>query len=316
MATAATTVVMPSVIGDGAGGGAAAHVVAPSLAAGVEASKRAPRAPRAERSVMTAEEAAQNKILRLMVKILRHGATINEKGKPVQLPRMIDIDGAMWIRFTLFLELMRLNIKDFTMTPEEFARLVELESNHRLAIKGVVKRSEEFVTTGEVFVRANQGHSGTFLAKLLEVMAAEISAAETADAETSATETAAAGTGAKESIFKVVETPYSELHHGTTAKNWPLIAESKALKMISRMIHLSPPLDETASAAASSDTRHGHRENSEIVIVVDMAAAMAAGIVFYEADTKNKMVLTFDDIPLTFFKKVVNRRTGEVLYSA
>ena len=108
---------------------------------------------------------------------------------------------------------------------------------------------------GITFIRANQGHG----AALKEVIDGD-------------------------KLLKLIEEPLPYCIHGTTEKNLKLINESKCMKTMGRVhMHFIGQLP-------SQEVISGFRKNCEMMIFIDMAAAMKDGIKFYLSD--NNVVLT------------------------
>ena len=98
--------------------------------------------------------------------------------------------------------------------------------------------------------------------------------------------------------------------HGTYNAAWALITASGGLKKMTRQhIHLATGLP------GDSGVISGMRKSCEIVIWVDVAAAVHSGLRFYAS--QNGVILTPGDergmLPATFFRTVVNRSTGAEL---
>lgn len=91
-------------------------------------------------------------------------------------------------------------------------------------------------------------------------------------------------------VRKQAATPPARLFHGTTPKDWGLVAVAGLLPMGRQYVHLSVD-HETASAV-------GQRKSGDPVILeVDAAAADSAGVVFYEG---GELVWLADRIPASY----------------
>ncbi|KAF2138247.1 uncharacterized protein K452DRAFT_197769, partial [Aplosporella prunicola CBS 121167] len=121
--------------------------------------------------------------------------------------------------------------------------------------------------------------------------------------------------------------------HGTVAAAWPLIRASGGLKRMARNhIHFAAglpkgfkPVEDDDAAATTADAKtseapaviSGMRATSTILIYVDVAAALDAGIPFFQS--ANGVILSPGDeaqggvLGLKFFKRVEDRRSGRVL---
>lgn len=93
--------------------------------------------------------------------------------------------------------------------------------------------------------------------------------------------------------------------HGTYHKSWPAILASGGLNKMSRThVHLAQGLPGTDGVIS------GMRSSSEIVIWVDVVAAIRAGLRFVVSS--NGVVLTADDVLVRYFAHVEDTRTGAV----
>lgn len=88
----------------------------------------------------------------------------------------------------------------------------------------------------------------------------------------------------QEQLMKVITTPYEKCLHGTNRKSWELIKKTGLKRMARQHIHLinSEPSDKNVVSGA--------RSSSTVLIYIDMARAMADGIVFYLSS--NGVILT------------------------
>ena len=98
----------------------------------------------------------------------------------------------------------------------------------------------------EYYIRANQGHS--------------LPSASRFDLKA-------------DDLYELIEEPLSFCAHGTTASVLPLIQTEGLKKMNRTHIHL----------IATPDARSGYRRSSDVLIHIDMAAAMRDGIQFYRS---------------------------------
>ena len=101
--------------------------------------------------------------------------------------------------------------------------------------------------------------------------------------------------------------------HGTYHKSWGAIQASGGLSRMSRNhIHLA------AGLPGDSGVISGMRKSCEVVIWIDVAKAVAAGMRFFTS--QNGVVLTPGDasglLPTQFFHSVVDRATGQQLHSS
>lgn len=104
-----------------------------------------------------------------------------------------------------------------------------------------------------IWIRANQGHS--------------IQSATEAGIET-------------EAIYELITEPLPYCAHGTTREAWEKIQTSGLKKMNRTHIHF----------AQSPEAKSGFRWSSKVLVHIDMAKAMAAGIKFYMSD--NNVILS------------------------
>jgi len=118
------------------------------------------------------------------------------------------------------------------------------------------------------YIRANQGHS--------EAVATQL---------------------ADEKMLKRIIDPMEGVFHGTYKKFVPSIKTEGLKRMSRKHIHM----------AKSRDAISGQRASCDVLIYIDMAAAMADGIIFYESD--NGVVLTEGidgTLPPKYFTVFVN----------
>jgi 2'-phosphotransferase len=138
--------------------------------------------------------------------------------------------------------------------------------------------------SGELFIRANQGHS-TKVAELLNT-------------DEVLTEIRAAG-----EIPKAV--------HGTDKQAWDRFIKHEGLKPMKRaFIHFAP------GVLGEDDVRSGMRKSSSVYIYIDTAKAMRDGIKFYRSE--NNVILSTGlngVISPAYFAKVEDVRTGGVLFT-
>lgn len=145
--------------------------------------------------------------------------------------------------------------------PEGFVRVSDLlklkgmQNSTLEDVKVIVERDMKGRFTlasieGEFYVRANQGHSGRVAACLND-----------------------------DTMLKKITVP-CDAFHGTTAKNWAIIAVEGLKCMNRKHIHF-------AKAATS---KAGIRYGSQVLVKVDMEKAMKDNMLFYESD--NSVILT------------------------
>lgn len=84
--------------------------------------------------------------------------------------------------------------------------------------------------------------------------------------------------------------------HGTTLANYELIKESGLKRMGRAHIHFAIGVGQTIG-------KSGIRSNAQVLIVLDITAAFADGIVFYRSS--NDVILTADDIDPKYFAEVL-----------
>lgn len=130
---------------------------------------------------------------------------------------------------------------------------------------------------GHLYIRANQGHSkGIIKTELL-----------------------------LEAITDAAE--HSVVCHGSYYEAWPLIQKSGLSRMSREHVHFS------AFEPDSKATISGMRTSCEIVIYIDMAAAMRDGIKFYKSS--NIVILTDGNatglVPFKYFTKVIDLATQQ-----
>jgi len=98
--------------------------------------------------------------------------------------------------------------------------------------------------------------------------------------------------------------------HGTYMRSWDAIKRSGLSPMRRQHIHLATGLPDEGGVIS------GMRASSSVLIYIDLAAAVAAGIPFYVSH--NRVILTPGDasghLRPHYFTKVVQVRTGTVLY--
>ena len=149
---------------------------------------------------------------------------------------------------------------------------------------------------GVVFIRANQGHSGSsgvddelLLQRLDERTASEL------------------GGGSGLAV------------HGTVMKNWPLIVASGGLlRMTRNHVHMAPYMHASASRSAGEwPQAAGLRSSSDVLIMVDVVGAIRAGTPMFLSH--NGVVLTPGQgneglLPLEHFHSAMDRRTGRMLW--
>lgn len=131
---------------------------------------------------------------------------------------------------------------------------------------------------GRVWVRANQGHS--------------IASVKS------------------ESLLTLITDPsqHPACVHGSYLQAWQSIQRTGLSRMGRTHIHMS------SQNYGSKEMISGMRGNCQVLVHVDMAAAMAAGIRFYVSS--NQVILSEGQggwIPTRFFSKVVAVRSGELL---
>lgn len=136
---------------------------------------------------------------------------------------------------------------------------------------------------GEWWIRANQGHS-------------------------------LAGIRAEELCTKITLTTadrYRSVVHGTTRAAWHSIRGSGLHRMQRQHVHFGqgPP-------SAGSGPGTGVRKSSQVLVHIDLHAALGAGIPFYVS--ANGVILspgegTTGTVPVKYFSKVVDSRTGQTL---
>lgn len=91
--------------------------------------------------------------------------------------------------------------------------------------------------------------------------------------------------------------------HGTYHSAWPLILESGLSRMERNHVHFASGLPSDFGVVS------GMRRSAEVLIYVDAAKAMAAGISFFISS--NGVILSPGPILAQFFSKVVDARSGE-----
>ena len=134
--------------------------------------------------------------------------------------------------------------------------------------------------TGKMMIRCNQGHSfpeGTIdPGKLLTPI----------------------------TVITVAKYPF--VVHGCPTAAWLLIQNTGLNKMGRQHVHMAVGLPESGNVIS------GMRNSSEVTIEIDLSAALATGIPFYVS--ANNVVLSPGPIPPIFFKKVIERQSGKVLF--
>lgn len=108
---------------------------------------------------------------------------------------------------------------------------------------------------GKLFIKANQGHSSNIGEQIDQTLA-----------------------------FETITTPFAKCIHGTDRKSWKLIEKTGLKSMARQHIHF------TRSEPSDSTVISGARSSSTVLIYIDMAQAMADGIVFYLSS--NGVILT------------------------
>lgn len=120
-------------------------------------------------------------------------------------------------------------------------------------------------------------------------------------------------------LLTAVDTPTAipTCIHGTTRAAFPLICSSGGLSRMERQhIHFA------AGMPGSAEVRSGFRYDCQVLLHIDVAAAMAAGIKFYRSS--NNVILSpglevgsslgpAGFLPLQFICRAVDRRSGESL---
>jgi 2'-phosphotransferase len=94
--------------------------------------------------------------------------------------------------------------------------------------------------------------------------------------------------------------------HGCPLSSWLLIKGSSLDKMGRQHVHMATGLPESGTVIS------GMRTRSQVTIEIDLPAALAAGIRFFVSS--NGVVLSPGPIPPLFFKKVIERKSGKVLF--
>jgi 2'-phosphotransferase len=94
--------------------------------------------------------------------------------------------------------------------------------------------------------------------------------------------------------------------HGCPTAAWWLIQKTGLNKMGRQHVHMAVGLPESGNVIS------GMRNSSEVTIEIDLPAALAAGIPFYVS--ANNVILSPGPIPPLFFKKVIERQSGMVLF--
>lgn len=161
-------------------------------------------------------------------------------------------------------------------TEEEIRSVVKTNDKQRFAIL-------EEDDTHTVFIRANQGHT-------------------------------ISGINADELLTPILfPSPNDRLIaiHGTYHKAWPAILQSGGLSRMSRNhVHLA------ADLPGESGVISGMRASSELVVHVDVRAAVDAGINFYTSS--NNVILTPGDangfLSLDYVTQVVDKRMNAIVY--
>lgn len=95
--------------------------------------------------------------------------------------------------------------------------------------------------------------------------------------------------------------------HGTYMSSWPSIKEQGLLRMKRTHVHMAKGLPRENGVIS------GMRGSCEVVIHIDIRAAMAAGIEFYES--ANGVILS-SEVPPRFFISAVHRKTGTDLLAS
>lgn len=134
---------------------------------------------------------------------------------------------------------------------------------------------------GDYYIRANQGHSNQ-VAKHIN----------------------------QDELLTKLDKPLDIVVHGTTYEAYPKIKTSGLKKMGRSHIHFAISDD----FIKGNQQQSGIRRNCDLLIYLDMEAAMADGIDFYMSD--NKVVLSEGVgeeglISHKYFKKVIDRDSGE-----
>lgn len=193
------------------------------------------------------------------------------------------------------------NLKSLKVTFDELRQIVQENDKQRFTMVPVAEAPEGeggVTTTGQTplassdakdyMIRANQGHS-------LKVEA--------------------------EGLLKPItseDVPETAVH-GTTHAAWPLIETSGGLKPMGRNhVHFASGLPAGFKSVVESNNDvaapviSGMRKSSTVLMFLDIAKAMEAGIKFWLSD--NGVILTEGNdeavVPLEFFKRVEDR-TGE-----
>lgn len=136
---------------------------------------------------------------------------------------------------------------------------------------------------GKWYIRANQGHSHAVASNIKQ-----------------------------DQLLTKLTTPLDLVVHGTTLKAYTEIKNTGLKRMSRSHIHFAI----TDDIKTGNQQQSGIRGNCQVLIYLDMAAAMKDGIEFYISD--NKVVLSQgvgDEgfIDKKYFTKVVNRITGKLM---
>ena len=94
--------------------------------------------------------------------------------------------------------------------------------------------------------------------------------------------------------------------HGTYEGAWELIKASALDRMARNVINMAVGLPD------NPEVKSGIRTNIEVLIYIDVARAMAAGVPFFRS--ANNVICSPGPIPPEFFAHVVRRSDNEILY--
>lgn len=190
--------------------------------------------------------------------------------------------------------LLRHGIKErcLTMREDAYVLLADVFAQKEFAslsiadVKYIVennskKRYSLLDENGVLYIKANQGHSSHIGDQIDQLKA-----------------------------FNVITSPYAKCIHGTDRKAWKAIQNTGLKKMARQHIHFaqSEPSDRSVISGA--------RSNATVFIYIDMAKAIADGIIFYLSD--NGVILSEGldgTIDKKYFSRVVDVN-GKVYYEA
>jgi 2'-phosphotransferase len=143
---------------------------------------------------------------------------------------------------------------DDVMAQREFSDL-SVQDIEYIVETNSKKRYSLLNEDGVLFIKANQGHSASVGEQIDQTQA-----------------------------FEVITVPFEKCIHGTDKKSWKLIEKTGLKRMARQHIHF------TRSEPSDSTVISGARSSSTVLIYIDMARAMADGIVFYLSS--NGVILT------------------------